>query len=168
MYVMPDGEEIFVIDDHIHLWDGSPANQRNRHGKEFIDCFYDYHRNLSPADYRWPKEKFEKYPVETAVRDLFVDGYDDMAILQPTYLTDFYRAGFNTTEQNAVLAGAYPERFILNGAFDPREGDSGLDYLAHLAEEFKIRGVKLYTAEWRGESKGYKLSEPAAYRYLEA
>ena len=35
--------------------------------------------------------------------DLFVDGYDDMAIFQPTYLTDFYNNGFNTTEQNAVL-----------------------------------------------------------------
>ena len=93
----PNGEEIFVIDGHTHLWDGSPANHKNRHGKEFIDCFYDYHRNLSPADYLWPKEKFEKYPLETMVQDLFVDGYDDMAIFQPTYLTDFYVTGFNTT-----------------------------------------------------------------------
>jgi uncharacterized protein len=168
MYLMPNGEEIFVIDGHTHFWDASPANQTNRHGKEFINCFYDYHRNLSPRDYVWPREKFEKYSMDTAVQDLFADGYDDMAILQPTYLTDFYTAGFNTTEQNAVLAHAYPDRFILNGAFDPREGDAGLDYLARLAEIFKIRGVKLYTAEWRGASKGYKLSEPPAYRYLEA
>src|SRR6266851_5589128 len=84
MYVMPNGEEILVIDGHTHLWDGSPANHKNIHGKEFIDCFYDYHRNLSPADYLWPKEKFEKYPLETLVQDLFVDGYDDMAILQLT------------------------------------------------------------------------------------
>ena len=33
--------------------------------------------------------------------------------------------------------------------------------------EWDIKGVKLYTAEWRGDSKGYKLSDPAAYRYLE-
>jgi predicted TIM-barrel fold metal-dependent hydrolase len=168
MYVTPNGEEIFVIDGHTHFWDGSPANQSNRHGQEFIDCFYDYHRNLSPADYLWPKEKFGKYSAETMVNDLFQDGYDDMAILQPTYLSDFYKTGFNTTEQNATLARAYPERFILNGAFDPRDGEAGLDYLAKLVEDYKIQGVKLYTAEWRGESKGYKLSEPAAYRYLEA
>jgi uncharacterized protein len=167
MYVMPNGEEIFVIDGHTHLWDGSPANHKNRHGKEFIDCFYDYHRNLSPAEYVWPKEKFEKYPLETLVQDLFVDGYDDMAIFQPTYLTDFYKTGFNTTEQNAVAKRAYPDRFILNGAFDPRDEERGLDYLQRLVEEFKIRGVKLYTAEWRGDSKGYKLTDKWAGRYLE-
>jgi predicted TIM-barrel fold metal-dependent hydrolase len=164
---MPNGEEIFVIDGHTHLWDASPANHKNIHGKEFIDCFYDYHRNLSPADYLWPKEKFEKYPLETLVQDLFVDGYDDMAILQPTYLKDFYTAGFNTTEQNAAAKRAYPDRFILNGAFDPRDEDRGLEYLEELVETFKIRGVKLYTAEWRGQSKGYKLTDKWAIRYLE-
>ena len=167
MYVMPNGEEIFVIDGHTHLWDAAPANQKNRHGREFIDCFYDYHRNLSPSDYVWPKEKFEKYPLQTLVQDLFVGGYDDMAIFQPTYLTDFYEAGFNTTEQNAVAKRAYPDRFILNGAFDPRDEERGLDYLQSLVEKFKIRGVKLYTAEWRGDSKGYKLTDKWAGRYLE-
>ena len=167
MYVMPNGEEIFVIDGHTHLWDASPANHKNIHGKEFIDCFYDYHRNLSPADYLWPKEKFEKYSLETLVQDLFVDGYDDMAILQPTYLKDFYTAGFNTTEQNAAAKRAYPDRFILNGAFDPRDEERGLEYLEELVEKFEIRGVKLYTAEWRGESKGYKLTDKWAIRYLE-
>ena len=167
MYVTLSGDEIFIIDGHTHFWDGSPQNQRNRHGKEFIDCFYDYHRNLSPADYQWPKDKFEKYPRETMMRDLFVDGYDDMAILQPTYLSDFYTAGFNTTEQNAVIAQAYPERFVLNGAFDPREENRGLDYLEELVEKFKIRGVKLYTAEWKGDSKGWKLTDTWAARYLD-
>jgi predicted TIM-barrel fold metal-dependent hydrolase len=90
-----------------------------------------------------------------------------MAILQPTYLKDFYTAGFNTTEQNAAAKRAYPDRFILNGAFDPRDEDRGLEYLEELVEKFKIRGVKLYTAEWRGESKGYKLTEKWAGRYLE-
>ena len=167
MYVTPRGEEIFIIDGHTHFWDGSPQNQRNRHGAEFIDCFYDYHRNLSPADYLWPKDKFQKYSEETMMRDVFVDGYDDMAILQPTYLSDFYVKGFNTTEQNAVVAKKYPDRFILNGAFDPRDGDRGLDYLQELVERFKIRGVKLYTAEWKGDSKGWKLTDRWSCQYLE-
>lgn len=167
MFVTPNGEEIFVIDGHTHFWDGSPQNQRNRHGAEFIDCFYDYHRALSPAEYVWPKEKFQKYSEETLIRDLFIDGYDDMAIFLPTYLTDFYKAGFNTTEQNSVIAQKYPDRFILNGAFDPRDGDRGLDYLAELVERYKIRGVKLYTAEWKGDSKGWKLTDPWASKYLD-
>jgi predicted TIM-barrel fold metal-dependent hydrolase len=167
MYKAPSGEEFFIIDGHTHLWDGSPENQRNVHGAQFINCFYDYHKALSPADYLWPKPKFDHYSPETMYQDLFVDGYDDMAVLQPTYLTDFYKKGFNTTEQNSEMKARHPERFILNGAFDPRDGEAGLEYLEALASNYKIKGVKLYTAEWRGESKGYKLSDPWAQRYLE-
>jgi predicted TIM-barrel fold metal-dependent hydrolase len=167
MYKAPNGEEFFIIDGHVHLWDGSPENQRNIHGAQFINCFYDYHKALSPADYVWPKPKFDRYSPETMYNDLFVEGYDDMAVLLPTYLTDFYKNGFNTTEQNSRMKELYPERFILNGAFDPRDGEAGLDYLESLVDKYKIKGVKLYTAEWRGESKGYKLSDPWAQRYLE-
>ena len=122
----------------------------------------------SPKDQLWPKEKFEKYDAETMYRDLFVDGPDDMAILQPTFLTDFYNNGFNTTERNSAMAKKHPNRFILNGAFDPRDGERGLEDLHEQAEKYKLKGVKLYTAEWRGESKGYKLSDKMTYRYLEA
>jgi uncharacterized protein len=62
----------------------------------------------------------------------------------------------------------HPDRFILNGAFDPRDGNKGLERLHELSEKYKIKGVKLYTAEWRGESKGYKLSDKPSYQYLEA
>ena len=37
-----DGTDYFVVDAHIALWDARPENQRNIHGKQFIDCFYDY------------------------------------------------------------------------------------------------------------------------------
>jgi predicted TIM-barrel fold metal-dependent hydrolase len=168
MYRTAKGEEIFVIDGHTHFWDGSPANQKNIHGKQFIECFYAYHANLSPPSEKWEKEKFEKYDAKTMFDDLFVAGYDDMAILQPTYLTDFYKNGFNTTERNAAMKKSHPDRFILNGAFDPRDGSKGLEHLHELSEKYKIKGVKLYTAEWRGESKGYKLSDKPSYQYLEA
>ncbi|MDE2329106.1 MAG: amidohydrolase, partial [Rhodospirillales bacterium] len=42
-----------------------------------------------------------------------------------------------------------------------------LEALEAMAEIHKIKGVKLYTAEWKGDSRGYKLSDPAAYKYLE-
>src|SRR6187551_1615675 len=53
-----DGENYFIVDSHIALWDGRPENQRNIHGKQFIDCFYDYHRNLSPESEVWPYEDY--------------------------------------------------------------------------------------------------------------
>ena len=33
------------------------------------------------------------------MRDVFEDGYVDVAIFQPTDLTEWYKEGFNTTEQ---------------------------------------------------------------------
>jgi predicted TIM-barrel fold metal-dependent hydrolase len=90
-----------------------------------------------------------------------------MAIFQPTYLTDFYVNGFNTLEQNSTLKQRYPDRFILNGAFDPRDGEEGLERLEQQAATYKLQGVKLYTAEWKGESKGYKLTDKMAQVYLE-
>ena len=48
----------------------------------------------------------------------------------------------------------YPDRFIVNGAFDPRDGEKALEYIHYMKETFDIQGVKLYTAEWNGASKG--------------
>ena len=137
------------------------------HGKQFIECFYAYHSNLSPPEQKWTLQEFEKYSAEKMYKDLFVDGCDDMAILQPTYLGDFYKTGFNTTEQNAKLKDAHPDRFILNTAFDPRDGEKGLEHLHEMVEKYKVKGAKIYTAEWKGESKGYKLTDKESYKFLE-
>ncbi|MEU6415399.1 amidohydrolase family protein [Microbispora sp. NPDC046933] len=162
-----DDVSYYVVDTHVHYWNASPEN-RNRYGEGFIECFYNYQTSLSPAEWVWPYEKFCKYTEKDLIHDLFETGYVDMAIFQPTYLRDFYPGeGFNTTERNAVLKERHPDRFVLNGSFDPRDGDEGLRVLEEKAERYGLRGVKLYTAEWKGDSKGYKLSDPEAYRYLE-
>jgi predicted TIM-barrel fold metal-dependent hydrolase len=162
-----DGEHYFIVDSHTHFWDGSPANQANRYGKGFIECFYDYHRNLSPESEVWTLEKFSKYSEQDLLHDLFEIGYVDKAIFQPTYLSDFYVNGFNTTEQDGAIAERNPGKFIVNGAWDPRDGEAGLDKLEELSARWDLKGVKLYTAEWKGDSKGWKLTDPWAYRYLE-
>jgi predicted TIM-barrel fold metal-dependent hydrolase len=101
------------------------------------------------------------------MEDLFEKGHVDVAIFQPTYLREFYHRGFNTVEQDAVMAEKYPDKFILNGAFDPRDGEAGIEQLERDAERYHLKGVKLYTAEWRGASKGWSLKDPWTYRYLE-
>jgi uncharacterized protein len=162
-----DSETYFVIDGHIHFWDASPENQTNKYGKGFINCFFDYHNNLSPEEWKWPQEKFEKYSEDDLMHDLFETGHVDKAIFQPTYLTDFYNEGFNTTERCATMRDAHPEQFVLNTSFEPREGENGLKAFEEKVERYQPSGVKLYTAEWRGDSRGWKLSDPWAMRYLE-
>ena len=167
MYKTASGEEIFIIDGHTHNWNASKENQKNVHGEQFINCFYAFHSFLSPKEKLWSREKFDQYGNDQLYHDLFVEGCDDMAIFQPTYLRDFYVNGFFDDEQTKLLTAKYPNRFIVNGAFDPRDEEAGLDAMEEQAATQKLKGVKLYTAEWNGDSRGYKLSDPWAEKYLE-
>ena len=161
-----NGERYFIVDGHIHYWDARPEN-RNHLGAGFIACFYDYQRNLSPPEWVWSKEKFDRYSEDDLIHDLFEVGYVDKAIFQPTYLKDFFPGGFNTTEQDAAVADKHPGRFLVNGAFDPRDGEAGLEELERLVDVYGIKGVKLYTAEWKGSSRGWRLDSADAAKYLQ-
>lgn len=162
-----DGQSYYIVDGHTRFWDGSPANQLNRYGEGFVKCFYDYHANLSPSPYRWTLAEFERFPEERMIYDLFEAGYADVAVLQSTYLTDWFVNGFSTTAQHGEVLSRHPGRFIVNGRWDPRDGEAGLDKLERVHERWQLKGVMLTTAEWKGDSKGWKLSDPWAYRYLE-
>jgi hypothetical protein len=162
-----EGEDVFVIDSHLHLWDATEENIVHEGGEQFIQCFYDYHTAFTPEEEQWSLEEYRKYGADRMKADLFGSAAVDMGIFQPTYLTDFYDEGFNTTEQNAELAEEYPERFVLNGTFDPRDGEEGLQYLEELNDKYDLQGVKLYTAEWRGESKGWRLDSEESFKFLE-
>ena len=162
-----DGENYFIVDAHIALWDARPENQRNIHGKQFIDCFYDYHRNLSPEEEVWSYEEYLYQGGERLMKDLFDDGYVDHAIFQPAHLGAFYRNGFGQTEEAFALASEHPDKLTYNHCWDPRREQQGLDELKRDAERFGLKGVKLYTAEWYGDSRGWRLDDPWSYRYLE-
>ena len=162
------GHKYFVVDSHMHFWDASPENWvkgQEQYAKGWIECFHAY-MSLAPADTHWPLEKFQKYSEEDLMRDVFDDGHVDVAVFQPTYLKEWYVEGFNTTERNGALAEKHPGKFVVNSRWDPRDGDAGLEELEAKAERWHPKGVKLYTAEWRGGSRGWKLTDPEAYRYL--
>ena len=109
-------------------------NQKNIHGKQFIECFYAYHTGLSPKDQLWEKSKFEKYSADDLYRDLFIDGPDDVAIVQSTYLKDFYKTASTRSSATPRWPSAIRTRFIVNGAFDPRDGEKALEYIHFLKE----------------------------------
>jgi hypothetical protein len=129
MFVTPEGEKVLVIDGHIHLWDARPENRRNRYGLTFIESFWGSHVGMTPQDQRWDFDRFCWYGIEGAAKDLFEDGYVDYGIMLPTNLHDFYVNGFNTIQQCAAFKEAYPDKVILNGRCDPRDGQRGLDRL---------------------------------------
>jgi uncharacterized protein len=161
-----DGHDIFVIDGHMHFWDANPENWKNKHGESWIKCFHAFHSGLSPADEVWAFDKFCRYGEEVLVNDLFRTGYVDMAILNSTYLYEFYKNGFNTHLQNNVIKAKHPDRFLLCGSFDPRDEEAGFDAFRKMVAEYPISGLKLYTAEWRNGSRGWRLNDPWASKYL--
>jgi predicted TIM-barrel fold metal-dependent hydrolase len=164
-----DGEKYFVVDGHVHFWDASPENWvkgQEKYAKGWIECFHAY-QGLGPAETHWTIEKFQKYSEEDFVSDVFDAGYVDVGIFNPTYLKEWYTEGFNTTERNARLAEKHPDRLIVNGRWDPREGEAGLRRLEEDARRYNLTGVKLYTAEWRDGSRGWSLKDPEAAPFLE-
>jgi hypothetical protein len=163
------GEKYFVLDTHTHFWDASPANWRpgaEQYAKGWIECFHAY-QSLGPPETHWPLEKFQKYSEEDFVRDMFEEGHVDVAIFQPTYLKEWYRNGFNTTESDGALAAKYPDRLIVNGRWDARDGEAGLRQLEEDAKRYGLKGVKLYTAEWKDGSRGWTLKDDAAKPFFE-
>jgi uncharacterized protein len=164
-----NGEKYFVLDGHVHFWDASPANWvkgQEQYAEGWINCFHAY-QGLGPPDTHWPIEKFQKYSEEDFVKDVFEDGYVDVGVFLPTYLKQWYTEGFNTAERNARMAEKYPDRLIVNGRWDPREGDAGLKELEEDAKRYGLKGVKLYTAEWRNGSRGWSLKDPESQRFLD-
>ena len=58
-------------------------------------------------------------------------------------------------------------KLILNGRWDPREGEAGLRQLEADHAKYGLQGVKLYTAEWHNGSRGWKLTDPEAVPFLD-
>jgi predicted TIM-barrel fold metal-dependent hydrolase len=163
------GEKYFIVDGHCHFWDASRENWvkgQEQYAKGWIDCFYAYHQ-LGPPETHWDYEKYLKISAEDFERDVFVEGHVDYAIFQSTYLKSWYTNGFNTAAKNYELFERLGDKIIVNGRFDPRDGDAGMAELERDAKTYGLKGVKLYTAEWNGDSRGYKLTTPEAYRFLE-
>jgi predicted TIM-barrel fold metal-dependent hydrolase len=163
------GEKYFVFDSHLHFWDAHPDNWvkgAEEYAKGWIECFHAY-QSLGPPETHWTLEHFQKYSVEDFEKDVFREGHVDVAVFQSTYLKEWYAKGFNDIEQNAALLDRFPGKLILNGRWDPREGEAGLRQLEADHAKYGIQGVKLYTAEWRDGSRGWKLTDPEAVPFLD-
>ena len=164
-----NGEKYFIVDSHIHMWDASPENWvkgQEQYAKGWIECFHAY-MGLGPAETHWPLEKFMKYSEADFEKDVFEDAGVDVGILQSTYLKEWYTDGFNTAERNGAMAEKHPGKLIVNGRFDPRDGEAGLKQLEEDAKRWNLQGVKLYTAEWNKGSRGWRLDDDATQPFFD-
>jgi predicted TIM-barrel fold metal-dependent hydrolase len=165
---MKDG--MFVIDAHTGFWDASRENCRNKYGEAFIETFYAFHTGFNPTNEpQWTmdyEETFRKVDPDWYLETMFVEGDNDMAILSTQVLMDFYHTGFTNPERNAELVKRAPNRLIALGGIDPRAPDA-LEQVDHQVQDLGMRGFKWYTAEWRGESRGWKANDPMVFPLYE-
>jgi predicted TIM-barrel fold metal-dependent hydrolase len=164
-----NGEQYFIVDSHLHMWDAGPDNWvkgQEQYAKGWIECFHAY-QHLGPPETHWPIEKFMSYTHDDFVKDIFEEGGVDYGIFQSTYLEEWYAKGFNNAAQNAELMEKYPEKLLVNGRFDPRDGDAGLRQLEEDHKKYNFKGVKLYTAEWNAGSRGFTLADEACKPFFE-
>jgi len=160
---MKDGQ--FVFDAHSGYWDASAENCKNRFGDAFIETFYAFHTGFNPPDPKWTMDyerQFRKVDPEWYLEEMFVKGNADMSILSTQVLSDFYYTGFVNPERNAQLASRFPDRIIPLGGVDPRMPNA-VEEVERQITELGMKGFKWYTAEWRGESRGWKANDPMVY-----
>ena len=150
---------------------GTPVREnwvegREKYAKGWIDCFYGYHQ-LAPPKTHWTWDKYLKVSEDDLMRDVFEEGHVDKAIFQSTYLKYWYKRAQHRRAERLDDREA-PDKFIVNGRWDPRDGDAGLKQLEEDARRWNLKGVKLYTAEWHENgSRGWKLTDTESYRFLE-
>ena len=159
----------FVMDAHTGFWDASPENTKNRYGDAFIETFYAFHVGFNPPDPRWTMDYntvFRKVDPDWYLEEMFIKGDADVAILSTQVLMDFYHTGFVNPERNAQLVKRAPERLIPLGGVDPRMPDA-INEVERQVTELGMRGFKWYTAEWRGESRGWRANDPTVFPLYE-
>ena len=127
-----DGEKYFVLDTHTHFWDASPENWvkgAEEYAKGWIECFHAY-QGLGPPETHWSIEDFQKYSAG-ALREGHVRGRPRRRGDLPADVPEGVvreRASTRPSRTPRWRPGN-PDRLIVNGRFDPRDGDPGLRQL---------------------------------------
>ena len=101
------------------------------------------------------------------MKDVFEDGYVDVAIFQPTYLKEWYTDGFQHHRAQRRAGREAPRQVHHQHPLGPARGRRRAQAAREDVAQYGLKGVKLYTAEWNDGSRGWTLKDPEAYRYLE-
>ncbi len=161
---------MFVFDAHTGFWDASPENTKNKYGEAFVETFYAFQTGFNPTgEPQWTmdyEKEFRKVDPDWYLDHMFVTGDSDMAILSTQVLMDFYHTGFTHPDRNAEMVKRAPQRLIGLGAVDPRT-PGAVEEIERQVTDLGMRGFKWYTAEWRGESRGWSANDPAVFPLYE-
>ena len=164
-----DGEKYFVVDSHMHYWDASPENWvkgAENYAKGWIDCFHAY-QGLGPPETHWTIEHFQEglrgRPDEGRLRGRVRRQGDLPADLPQGVVRRraSTRPSATARSPRSIRASSSSTPASTRATATPASRSS-----RRTSRAGACKGVKLYTAEWNNGSRGYKLSDPEAYRFL--
>ena len=166
-----DGEKYFIVDEH--STSGTPGRENWVEGREnlakgWIDCFYGYHQ-LGPPETHWDMEKYLRWTARglRAGRVRRGPRRQRRSSSRPTSSTGTTRASTPSSATGGSPT-TYPGKFIVNGRWDPREGEAGSSQLEEDAQEVEPQGRQaLHRRVARATRAAGKMDEPEAYRFLE-
>ena len=165
-----DGEKYFIVDEHQHFWNARPDNWvegRENLAKGWIDCFYGYHQ-LGPPETHWDSRSTSGGPSKTTATTCSRRATSTTRSSSRRTSSYWYKEGFNTTKRNRHGGRGLSRARSSSTAGGTRvRARRAPPVRGETTSAYNYKGVKLYTAEWYGNSRGYKVSDPEAYRYLE-
>ena len=112
------------------------------------------------------EKQFRKVDPDWYLEEMFIKGDADMTILSTQVLMDFYHTGFTNADRNAQMRARAPERIISLGGVDPRMPNA-VQEVERQIKECGVQGFKWYTAEWRGQSRGWSANDPMVFPLYE-
>ena len=122
-----DGEKYFVFDSHVHFWDASPENWVKGHeeyAKGWIECFHAYQGLGAGRDALAAREVPEV--LGRGLRAGHLRGrprrHGRLAVDVPEGVVH-ERLQRHRAERR--IAEQFPGKLIVNGRFDPRDGEAG-------------------------------------------
>ena len=98
------------------------------------------------------------------MKDVFEDGYVDVAIFQPTYLKEWYTRGLQHHRADGALAEKHPGKFIVNTRWDPRDGEAGLKALEENVARWGSQGRQALHRGVAGRLPGLEAHRPGGLR----
>jgi len=165
-------EDIFILDNVIHVYDMSKANLRadRADAEQARQQMLALGRATRAEAYNVPENDFGKrWTIEELYDMVFVKAPTDMAMAQVVPIFDWWTDFFAPVYAQHAMAKAYPDRVLFCGGVDPlyRGLSDALEQTEHQIKELGATSMKYYNGHVQGswrcddEKVAYPLYEKA-------
>jgi predicted TIM-barrel fold metal-dependent hydrolase len=150
----------FVIDAVAHAFDLRPENEKGLYARQMNEANFRLQEAYLPTDFRLTRDRyFQAFTADALVSALFVESDTDVAMFHTIPSWGVWN-DYSPISVGMEIRERYPGRMLCYGAVSPLEGKKALDDVARQAEEWDIRGVKMYPVDFiDGEMRAFTMDD---------